>query len=248
MTSGTIDTLFFDLDGTLTDNYAGIAGCIVHALARLDKAAPATSELRACIGPPLRHNFARLLDTDDAAMIERALGLYRERFDVDGWRENVPYPGIHDSLQALADRGYRMFVCTSKPHRYATRIVEHFELMQFFEDVYGPDLAGALDDKRDLLKHAIAQHANGSRAIDPARAIMIGDRAQDIRAGLANAMLTLGVLYGYGSAEELAGAGATALCPSVDGLVRAIESLADPVKAVGAATGLAGGRKIDVSS
>jgi phosphoglycolate phosphatase len=237
----TIDTLFFDLDGTLTDNYTGIAGCIVHALARLDKAAPPTAELQACIGPPLRHNFARLLDTDDAAMIERALVLYRERFDVDGWRENIPYPGIHDRLRTLADRGFRMFVCTSKPHRYATRIVEHFELKPFFEEVYGPDLAGKLDDKRDLLKHAIAQHASSSAAIDPARALMIGDRAQDIRAGLANDMRALGVLYGYGSAGELTGAGASALCPSVDALVESIASLAG-------ATDPPAGRKIDASS
>ena len=255
MTLDTIDTLFFDLDGTLTDNYAGIAGCIVHALARLDRAAPATAELRACIGPPLRHNFARLLDTRDTATIERALALYRERFDVDGWRENVPYPGIHDALRTLADRGFRMFVCTSKPQRYATRIVEHFELKPFFEEVYGPDLGGKLDDKRDLLQHAIAQHANGARAIDPARALMIGDRAQDIRAGLANNFRTLGVLYGYGSADELTGAGATALCASVDALVGAIDLLAGDADApVDAGDETAVGsdpaavRKIDVSS
>lgn len=241
MRADTIDTLFFDLDGTLTDNYAGIAGCIVHALARLDKAAPATAELQACIGPPLRHNFARLLHTDDTAMIERALALYRERFDVDGWRENVPYPGIHESLQTLADLGFRMFVCTSKPHRYATRIVEHFELKPFFEEVYGPDLAGKLDDKRDLLRHAIAQHAEGGRAIDPERALMIGDRAQDVRAGLANNIRALGVLYGYGSAGELTSAGATALCPSVDALVESIGELAVAIDPFA-------GRKIDVSS
>ena len=224
-----IDTLFFDLDGTLTDNYAGIAGCIVHALAHLDRPEPPRVELLACIGPPLRHNFARLLETDDAPMIERALALYRERFDVEGWRENVPYPGIHEGLRMLADRGYRMFVCTSKPHRYATRIVEHFDLMQFFDDVYGPDLAGKLDDKRDLLRHAI-----DDRSIDPARALMIGDRAQDVRAALANRMRAMGVLYGYGSAEELTAAGADALCESVDALPGRIAAF--------------GGRKIVTSS
>ena len=68
----TIDTLFFDLDGTLTDNYAGIAGCIVHALERFERPAPPDADLHACIGPPLRHNFSRLLETNDPDMIERA--------------------------------------------------------------------------------------------------------------------------------------------------------------------------------
>jgi phosphoglycolate phosphatase len=229
MTPAAIDTLFFDLDGTLTDNYAGIAGCIVHALAHLDRPAPSQAVLRTCIGPPLRHNFARLLETEDAALVERALTLYRERFDVDGWRENVPYPGIHARLQTLSERNFRMFVCTSKPHRYAARIVEHFGLMPFFDAVYGPDLAGRLDDKRDLLCHAIKMHG-----VDPARAMMIGDRAQDVRAALGNGVHAMGVLYGYGAAEELTGAGAHALCESVWALPDSIAAFA--------------GRKTDASS
>lgn len=216
-----IHTLFFDLDGTLTDNYAGIAGCIVHAMARLERPAPAAVELHACIGPPLRQNFSRLLGTSDPTMIEHALALYRERFDVHGWSENEPYPGIHDALQALADRNYRLFVCTAKPQRYADRIVEHFGLRPFFEGVYGPDLAGRLDDKRELLRHALEE-----RKIDRSSAMMIGDRAQDVRAALSNAVLALGVLYGYGSADELEGAGAHALCATVALLPSAIDDCA----------------------
>lgn len=218
---GPTDTLFFDLDGTLTDNYAGIAGCIVHALAHLERPAPPEAELHACIGPPLRTNFARLLATSDTALIERALALYRERFDVHGWQENEPYPGIHDMLRTIADRGYRLFVCTSKPQRYADRIIEHYGLRPFFDGVYGPDLGGRLDDKRDLLRHALDE-----RGIEPARAMMIGDRAQDVRAARANALRALGVLYGYGSADELNGAGAHALCEAVAGLADAVDACA----------------------
>jgi phosphoglycolate phosphatase len=113
-----------------------------------------------------------------------------------------------------------MFVCTSKPQHYATRIVEHFELARYFEAVYGPDLAGAMDDKRKLLAHALAE-----RRIDPARAIMIGDRAQDMLAAAAARVAGLGVLYGYGTTEELLAAGASALCESVETLPGAIDQL-----------------------
>src|SRR6188768_1417671 len=75
----TTDTLFFDLDGTLTDNYAGIAGCIVHALEHMQRPAPPAVELHACIGPPLRQNFSRLLETSDSETIERARALRRAR-------------------------------------------------------------------------------------------------------------------------------------------------------------------------
>ena len=216
-----IDTLFFDLDGTLTDNYAGISACIVHALARLGvSGVPDEAALRACVGPPLRASFGRFLATDEAARIEQAVVHYRERFETTGWRENAPYPQIGEALEALANRGFRMFVCTSKPQRYAARIVEHFELARYFEAVYGPDLAGAMDDKRKLLAHALAE-----RRIDPARAIMIGDRAQDMLAASAARVAGLGVLYGYGSTGELLAAGASALCDSVDALPGAIDQL-----------------------
>jgi len=216
-----IDTLVFDLDGTLTDNYAGISACITHALVRLGAAVPDEARLRACVGPPLRASFREFLATDEPAHIEQAIAHYRERFDVHGWQENVPYAGIEQALQRLAADGYRMLVCTSKPQRYADRIVEHFGLRPFFEAVHGPDLAGALDDKRALLAHAI-----GERGIDPARALMIGDRAQDMRAAGANGVRGLGVLYGYGSREELLGAGAAALCATVDALPAAIDACA----------------------
>lgn len=212
-----IDTLFFDLDGTLTDNYAGIAGCIIHALARLGRPAPTTVALRACIGPPLRLNFSRLLESTDLELIERALTLYRERFEVAGWLENEPYANIRDALGALADRDFRLFVCTSKPQRYADRIIDHFDLRRYFSAIYGPDLAGKLDDKTDLLRHAVAD-----QGVKAAHALMIGDRAQDMRAARNNQMGALGVLYGYGSSEELTGAGAQSLCAEVNGLPAAV--------------------------
>ncbi len=212
-----INTLFFDLDGTLTDNYAGITGCIIHALAQLGRPAPDAAALHACIGPPLRQNFARLLGTTDVELIERALALYRERFEVAGWLENEPYLQIHDALTTLSERDFRLFVCTSKPQRYADRIIDHFGLRHFFAAVYGPDLGGKLDDKRDLLRHAVAE-----QNITAAHALMIGDRAQDMRAALSNQMGALGVLYGYGTSEELTGAGAHALCAEVAALPAAV--------------------------
>jgi phosphoglycolate phosphatase len=213
--------LFFDLDGTLTDNYAGISACIVHALSRLGIGTmPDESSLRACVGPPLRTSFGRFLETDDSESIEQAIAHYRERFETTGWQENTPYPGIADALRTLAERGHRMFVCTSKPQRYAERIIDHFELTRYFEAVYGPDLAGSLEDKRKLLAHALAE-----RGIDAPRAVMIGDRAHDMLAARASQVIGLGVLYGYGSTEELLESGALALCESVASLSGVVDRL-----------------------
>ena len=196
-----VPVLVFDLDGTLSDNYEGITRSIRHALERLGVPAPDETTLRACVGPPLRESLARLLPSPDAAAIEAALAAYRERFDDVGWRENTLYDGVPEALAALATDGARMYVCTTKPEVFATRIVAHFGLDALVTRVYGVDLAGALDDKRALLAHLLA-----TESLAPARAIMVGDRHLDVRAAQANGTRAVGVLWGYGSAAELAGA------------------------------------------
>ena len=163
---------------------------------------PDAPALRHCIGPPLRESFARLLARDDAPTIEAAIEAYRERYETLGWQENVAYPGVGAALESLAARGVRMFVCTSKPERYASRIVRHFGFDAHVERVYGADLAGALDDKRKLLAHLIA-----TERLEAGACTMIGDRVHDVRAAKANGTRSVGVLWGYGSADELSEAG-----------------------------------------
>jgi phosphoglycolate phosphatase len=202
------DAVLLDLDGTLSDNYPGISASIVHALAQLGEPAPQAAALRACVGPPLRESFARLLGTSDRLRIELALGFYRDRFRDLGWRENVVYPGVSDALPVLAERA-RLFVCTAKPEVFAIRIVAHFGFDACIERVYGADLDGVYDDKRKLLALLLERER-----LDPAHCTMVGDRHHDIRAARATGTRAVGVLWGYGSAEELAGADALADTPA----------------------------------
>ena len=204
-----IDALLFDLDGTLTDNYPGITRSIAYALERLDAPLPDAAALRRCVGPPLRESFAWLLGTGDAATIEAAIGLYRERYGDVGWRENIVYDGIEDALAALAQAPARLFLCTSKPEVFARRIVTLFGLSTHFRGVYGADLAGTFDDKVKLLRHLA-----DTERIDTSRAVMIGDRAHDIRAARMNGARVVGVAWGYGTPEELAAADAVAATPA----------------------------------
>ncbi len=193
--------VLLDLDGTLSNNFAGIANSVRYALARLGSPDPGDPELKRCVGPPLRESFARLLEAPDAERIEAAIDAYRERYATLGWRENEVYPGVTAALQALAGTRARLFVCTSKPEVFATRIVAHFGFDSYVERVYGPDLAGLLDDKRKLLAHLLARES-----LDPGACVMVGDRHHDIAAAHANGAHAVGVLWGYGTRDELTGA------------------------------------------
>jgi len=214
--------LLVDLDGTLTDNFLGISRSIRHALTALDAPVPDDALLRTCVGPPLRHTFSRLLDTDDPARIELAIGHYRERYGDLGWQENEVYAGIAAVVAGLAAGRYTLFLCTSKPQPYAERIVARFGFLPHLAGVYGADLAGALDDKAKLVAHVAEREA-----LDPRACVMIGDREHDVRAARANAARSIGVLWGYGSREELTDAGVDALVARPSELVHALESLAD---------------------
>lgn len=200
-----INTVFFDLDGTLTDPKIGITTSIQYALEKLNLPVPTQDELTWCIGPPLRTSFVALLGGEEHA--DQALALYRERFGDVGLFENALYAGIEETLTTLTASGRKLFVATSKAHVYADRIIDHFGLRKYFEHVFGPELDGTRADKSDLLRYALEKTST-----DPARAIMIGDRKHDVIGAANNGMTTIGVLYGYGSREELMKAGAAYLC------------------------------------
>ena len=194
--------VYFDLDGTLTDPYEGITKCILYALERLGYPPPSDEFLYGCIGPPLYDTFPQLVGNE---LTLAAIDLYRERFNDVGWQENVLYDGILEALDEIRADDITLFVATSTPHAQAKRIVKHFGMADFFESVYGCELDGTRSKKTELLQYAIAQNPGSvSRT-------MIGDRKHDLIGAVSNGMQPIGVAYGYGSAEELKAAGATAI-------------------------------------
>ena len=219
------ETLFFDLDGTLTDPKPGITGSIQYALRKLDRPVPSQDELVWCIGPPLRASFVMLLGGEDQA--DRAVELYRERFSDVGLFENSVYPEIEPMLAKLGQSGLRMFVATSKPHMFARRIIDHFGLNSYFEHVFGSELDGTRVHKADLLGFALEQTGAA-----PSHSLMIGDRSHDVLGAKANGIEAIGVTYGYGSREELIAAGARQLSASPRAIVDVI--LGAPANAVSA--------------
>jgi phosphoglycolate phosphatase len=194
--------VYIDLDGTLTDPFEGISRCIAYALDALGYEKPADEELRRFIGPPLLDTFGELIGSEQAP---RALELYRERFSATGWRENAVYPGVHESLEVMTAAGHRCFVATTKPHVFARRIIEHFGLSSFFAGIYGSELDGTRTDKTELLQFA-ALERSGSRP-----SAMVGDRYHDVVGALNNGFRAIGATWGYGTEDELLGAGADCL-------------------------------------
>ncbi|MBD2189505.1 HAD hydrolase-like protein [Pseudanabaena mucicola] len=201
--------ILFDLDGTLTDPKVGITTCIQYAMSELSHQPPITDELLWCIGLPLSLSFANLLQTEDQAVINRAISLYRDRFSTIGLFENELYPEIPKALASIRADGYQTYVATSKPHVYAKQIIEHFELSAFFDGIYGSELDGTRSIKGELIKHILL-----TESLDPQSTVMIGDRSHDVIGAKQNQVFAIGVTYGYGSPEELNSHGADVIVHS----------------------------------
>ena len=190
--------LFFDLDGTLTNPQLGIVSCFQYALEVMQRPAWSGNALEQFIGPPLPESFGKILETANQALIDEGVRLYRKRFAKEGLFENEVYPDIPETLTALQNDGFDLFVVTSKPQVFADQIVQHFELDQYFRRVYGSELSGECATKPDLIRYVLEQEQ-----IPAKDAVMIGDRSHDILGARANGLRSIGVLWGFGSRAEL---------------------------------------------
>lgn len=205
--------VLLDLDGTLTDPAEGITRCIRHALETHGHGAPTDTELLRFIGPPLLASFAELVPEAAPDHHRALLERYRQRFRTHGMFENRPYDGVREALAALQGAGARLHLATSKPLVYARRIIEHFDLAAHFTSLHGSGLDGTRADKAELIAHVL-----DTRQIRAEDAAMVGDRDHDILGARANGVRAIGVLWGYGSREELLRAGAERLLARVDEL------------------------------
>ena len=209
--------VFFDLDGTLTDAGPGIKACINYALNKMNfKKLGMDSDW--VVGPSLWGTFKKLGIPEEN--LNEAVNLYRERYNVKGYLENSVYVGIPGQLAMLLEMGYVLSLATSKPTVSASAIIEYFNLKQYFLYEFGSNLDGSLSDKSVLLKHALAV-----TGFEPNNALMIGDRQYDIIGAKSNLIKSVGVSYGYGSANELREAGADMLIEKPAELAKAVQKL-----------------------
>ena len=193
----------FDLDGTLTDPGIGITNSVMHALEKFNIHVSDRKELYPFIGPPLVDSFEKYFGFDEKQALQ-AVEYYREYFREDGIFENAVYEGIPEMLSELKSRDAKVALATSKPYEFSVRILDHFDLHQYFDFVGAATMDGRISRKADVISHLIDKLGENEKS----SILMIGDRDQDIDGANANGLQSAGVLWGYGSREELMDAGA----------------------------------------
>jgi phosphoglycolate phosphatase len=208
----------FDLDGTISDPIVGISTSINYALEKMGFPTKVPSALGAYIGPPLQETFADLMGKNDDELIGSAITFFRERYFNIGYRENVLYPGMRGVLEQLNIDGHMLYIATSKKLEIAKAVAEYFDITKYFEDILG---CGLKRKKSELLSEIKQIDANKNL-------VMVGDRLHDMKAGKECQYYCIGVLWGYGSKDELIGSGADMVCESPDEIVELINKIEKP--------------------
>lgn len=195
--------VLFDLDGTITQSEYGIFSSVQYALEKFGIHETDPKNLRRFIGPPLYVSFSEFygLKGDDG---ELAVKYYREVYETENYKEAPVYDGVKELLKALKDEGKRLMVVTSKPQEMADKVIEHVGVAPYFDAIVGPGREMLSPSKKDLILKAL-----GIAGSDGKDAVMVGDRLFDIEGACGAGIDSIGVLYGYGSREELEKAGAT---------------------------------------
>lgn len=202
--------LLFDLDGTLTDPKEGITKSVQYALNEFGIQIEDRDELCPFIGPPLKDSFMEFYNFSEEDA-KKAVILYREYFTDKGMLDNKVYEGAEEVLKSLVDRGKKLYVASSKPEVFVRQIMKHFGLDIYFAFMGGSDLNGTRDKKADVIRYVMKECG----LKDPERVVMIGDRKHDILGAREVSIDSVGVLYGYGSRQELEEAGALKIAETI---------------------------------
>jgi phosphoglycolate phosphatase len=207
--TGEFRHVFLDLDGTITESGPGIVNAVRYMFDKLGIKNVNEEQFRSFIGPPVTHHLRSAYGfTEEEA--QRAYVIFREYYENGGMFESRLYDGITEAIEDIRRSGKRVYIATAKPEFTAMPILKHFGILPLFDKVFSVRREIGIYDKLQVLQHAAQDlgHISG--------AVMVGDRRYDVEGGQAVGFDTVGVLYGYGTREELESAGCDYLLDSVE--------------------------------
>jgi len=187
-------TLVFDLDGTLIHSAPDLAAALNKVLGEAKRDSVTLHQVTQMIGD----GVAKLVERGFAATggvhdnSARWLERFHEHYNNATANLTELYPGVMDTLQSLTEAGHRMALCTNKPTKATTAVLDAFDLARFFESVAGGDTFQVRKPSPGHLLGLLRQ-----MNVEPEHAVMIGDSPNDVQVALNSAVPVIAVAYGY---------------------------------------------------
>ena len=201
-------TVLFDLDGTLIESGPGIFAAARFVMREMGIEDIPDDKLVKMIGPPLADCFRHVIGVPEERVFE-ATERYHAAAKTIGLDLIKPYPGIPELLQKLKAMGATVGVVTSKVTPTAKEHLSRFGLAPYIDYLRGGIPGGSAD------KLMLVEAARDDLPGPSSSKVMIGDRHFDLNAAKRAGLPSIGVTYGYGSAEEIAASSPTYTVNSV---------------------------------
>ena len=194
---GKYKNILLDLDGTILDSGSGIMKSIQYVLDHFSMYHEPEEKLRKFIGPALLDSFMNFYGFSKEKA-EEAVEYFRDYYPEKGMFDAFIYPGMRECIEKMAGDGKKLVLLTSKPIFFASQILQHFGLSDYFFMEIGPDLSEQSSDKTRLIEKALRE---GNFLKEDC--LMVGDTKYDILAAKDVGIDSVAALYGYGEVEEI---------------------------------------------
>lgn len=184
------EAIIFDLDGTLLDTKSLIDKSVIYTFEKFRPGYQLTDEeIDSFFGPTLYQSFGKYASSDEE--LEQMVAAYRE-YNIPHHDEMVKaFPGAKELCKSLKKKGYKLAVVSSKKTDLVKHGLEICSLSDYFEVVIGFEQCSNPKPAPDGINMAL----NELEITNPAKAIYVGDTANDIIAGQNANVKTCGVLY-----------------------------------------------------
>ena len=193
----------FDFDGVLVDSRPAIEICLTGSFQEFGIDDPSQFELSNLIGPPLEVGLSGFLTQRglNTEVLSAIMTRFRESYAAKSIKNTSLFPGVREMLEDLYIKKIPMFIATSKPRYLTIPLVEELKIDEYFGIIQAPTGDGDEDKTETLRKLVYA--LSDTESLNSGRIFMIGDRDADIRAAQNNNVESIGVLWGYGTQDEL---------------------------------------------
>jgi phosphoglycolate phosphatase len=187
--SDKINTIIFDLDGTLVDSAPGVISCLSSVFSK-NNITPKRELNTGSIGPPLADIIRSSSDIEDDTQLEKIVNDFKRCYDSEGYKNTNVFPGVHEMLLDLSNNNFTLYIATNKRDKPTKLMIDYFSWGDFFSEIYSVDMNDSLfSSKSDMVLQVL--HNN---KLKPENVVYVGDTVDDKKSA-RNA--GVGFIYAY---------------------------------------------------
>lgn len=191
-----VDSIIFDLDGTLVDSKEDIIKAVNHTLSFLGLKKKTFNQIVSYIGRGLNDLLKKSIGPEYKDVFAKGRKFFEQYYKTHSTDSTELYPSVRDVLEYYKDK--KLFIVTNRRTEMAETTLKFFDIYKYFKAVIGDDGRGCLKPSTcPLLKVVDGFNLNNQKAV------MVGDMDIDVLAGKNINITTCAVTYGIGKREDL---------------------------------------------